>query len=223
MRLPRKNGIKDILMSTKLTRWVLSMSLVIVGLATLALAENTPASPDQGPVVGGVEMRTFVKPGSHFSCEVPRQWGIWIDAHHEEISKVYGVFLKKGPQGQKGVPAMIGINYFAKGNTTFKSEEQYVRRNTVPDPILPPLKGEKLSPIRKITVAGREARTFDRDTFTYYPPKSMRTKEIPVKERTVVVPAQEGFYVLFYEAPIAVFDQYAPVFDRVLQSFKPGH
>ncbi len=209
-------------MATRATRWVLSMSLVIVGLATLALSENIPTSPDQGPVIGDVEMQTFVKPGGHFSCEVPRQWGIWIDAPHEEISKVYGVFLK-GPPVPKGVPAIIGISYFAKGNTTFKSEEQFVRRNTVPDPILPRVKGEKLSPIRKITVAGREARTFDRDTFTYYPPKSMRTKEIPVKERTVVVPAQEGFYVLFYEAPTAVFDQYAPVFDRVLQSFKPGH
>jgi hypothetical protein len=222
MRLPRKCGIEDILMATGLTRWVLSMSLVIVGLATLALAENIPVSPDQGPVVGGVEMRTFVKPGSHFSCEVPRQWGIWIDGHYEEISKVYGVFLK-GPQVQKGAPVMIGINYFAKGNTTFKSEEEYVRRNTSPHPILPPVKGEKLSPIRKITVAGREARTFDRDTFEYYPPKSLHIKEIPVMERTVVVPAQEGFYVLFYEAPTAVFDQYAPVFDLVLQSFKPGH
>jgi hypothetical protein len=209
-------------MDTRTTWLVFSMTILIVCLTTLALSEDIPTSLDQGIVVGDVQMRIFVKPGGHFSCEVPRKWGIWTDAYHDERSKVYTIY-SIGPQVQKGARVMIGIEYYADGNDTFKSEEQFIKRNTSLPSIMPKVKGEKLTPIRKITVAEREARTFDRDTFEYYPPKSMHTKEIPMKNRIVVVPAKEGFYVLFYDAPTEVFEQYAPIFDRVLQSFKPGH
>jgi hypothetical protein len=206
--------------SNRLWLWALSAGLLVgMGLVAPGLV---PAAAAQGTVVAGVEMGPFVMPGNHFSADLPRRWTNWADAREAARTKAYGVYLT-GPEPQKGAPVLISVRYFAPGNTIFTNEEDYVRRNAFPSRILPPLKGEKFGPIRKIAVAGREARAFNRETLEYYPPHSINTQEIPVKDLIVVAPAGGGFFVLHYHAPTSVFDRYAPVFDRVLESFKPGH
>lgn len=194
----------------------------------LGLSASDPSIPAlasnaNGPDFSkGAGMVHFVKPGNYFSCDLPSQWGAWIDEREEKRIKVYGVFLI-GPKSINGSAVIISVRFFSQANTIFKDEEDYIRRNAFPAPIIPPLKGEKFGSIRDIVLAGRQAKTFERETFDYYPSHSLDTKEIPVKEQTVVIPGREdGFYVLLFKAPTLIFAQYAPIFEKVLHSFKPG-
>ncbi|MFH0787171.1 MAG: hypothetical protein V2B13_06095 [Pseudomonadota bacterium] len=207
----------------------LNLSGLLTGLILcLGLSASDPSIPALASNANGLDfskgagMIHFVKPGNYFSCDLPSQWGAWIDEREEKRIKVYGVFLT-GPKSINGSPVTISVRFFSQANTIFKNEEDYIQRNAFPASDIPPLKGERFGPIQDISLAGRQAKIFERETFDYYPPHSLDTKEIPVKERIVVIPGREdGFYVLFFKAPTLIFAQYAPVFEKVIHSFKPG-
>ncbi|MBI4644548.1 MAG: hypothetical protein HY790_11670 [Deltaproteobacteria bacterium] len=46
-------------------------------------------------------------------------------------------------------------------------------------------------------------------------------KKLSIKELLEVIPAKKGFYTLHYWAPAGLAEKYAPVFQRVVQSFQP--
>ena len=98
----------------------------------------------------------------------------------------------------------------------FKSPQGYIDRNAAVDPD----SGEKVSEVREVTVAGRKAFEFERETPDRMP--SGEGEEFMSYERTIVVTAPEGFYVLSYRAPESAEGDVLTVFDKIAASFKPN-
>jgi hypothetical protein len=124
-----------------------------------------------------------------------------------------------GPRGADGVNSQINARYVRPGDKLHKSADAYLERLTAPPDVAMP--GWKTGPVEKTTVAGRAARRVSRDTSEFVPPSSMNTKEVPMKEVHVVVPAEKGFYVLLYYVPAELDAKGKAAFAAVLKSFKP--
>ncbi|MCG2676857.1 WD40 repeat domain-containing protein [bacterium] len=154
----------------------------------------------------------------YFTCDLPDGWGINRDKITAEAEKVYGLEAV-GPRTKEGVPVRITVNYYSRDNTLFKNSSEYVDRNSKESIIK--IKGNKYSPVKAITVSGRKAKTFERETSIYLPPDTPWAREVRIKEKLVVVSASEGFYVLRYYAQASVYEKYFTCFERVLKSFTP--
>lgn len=153
----------------------------------------------------------------HFRCELPTVWKISRDEHEEERTHCYGVFLV-GPQHKTPLPPTISARFFAPDNVYFRDAEHYLRRQL--EPGLIQLQGETTSEPEQIELDGRPATTFVRETFEYFPPDSLDTKQIPVREEYYVVPHKGGFVVVIYKAPILDYDYWRPALERLLDTFR---
>ncbi len=186
----------------------IQLTCLVTGLffATVAFTEDTE-TPKQ-----------YVIEGNYFKCELPDGWSINRNKISDEASKVYGMEAV-GPRTKQGVPVRITVDYYSANNTLFKNSSEYIDRNSKESLIK--IKGDKYGPVKTITVSGRKAKTFEKETSIYLPPNSPMAVEIPIKRKLVVLPASEGFYVLYYDAPASVYEEYFPCFERVLESFTP--
>lgn len=82
--------------------------------------------------------------------------------------------------------------------------------------------GGSQSEVRRRVVDGRNAYGFVKKV-TRWPIAGLAAEKTEALEKYVVVPRQSGFCVLMLSAPADIFDQYGPVFDSVLASWKlPG-
>ena len=156
--------------------------------------------------------------GNYFKCELPDGWSINRSKISDEAEKVYGVWAL-GPRTKEGVAVMITVDYYSMDNTLFKSPAEFIKRNTTPGPIK--IEGDRYSPVKTIKVANRNAKSFEKETSIFLPPNTPWAREIAIKEKKVVLPASEGFYVLLYYAQASVYEKYFPWFERVLKSFTP--
>jgi WD40 repeat protein len=164
-------------------------------------------------------MPKYVQLEAHyFKCELPDGWGINRDKFAAEAEKVYGVEAV-GPRAEGRVPVRITVDYYSRDNTLFKNSSEYIDRNSKANLIK--IKGDKYGPVKTITVSGRKAKTFERETSLYLPSNTPWATEVRIKEKLVVVSASEGFYVLRYYAPASVYKKYFPCFEKVLKSFTP--
>lgn len=152
-----------------------------------------------------------------FACEVPAGWLQVRDPADDERIKAYGVFLR-GPRADAPVGPTIALRYYTAENTLFSSAAAFLKRQLDPGPI--PLSGEKTGAVVETKLAGLAAKTFRRDTFEYWPPRSLDTKEIKVREEHIILEHKEGFFVLRYEAPTSHFRRWRPAFQHVLDTFR---
>lgn len=153
-----------------------------------------------------------------FRCDVPADWWQSRDEHAESRTKVQGMHLV-GPKEKAPLAPTLSLRYFAPGNTVAPTAEAYLKRQLEPAPV--PLKGEKTSEPKKVSAAGLPGESFVRDTFEFIPPRSLDTKQVPVREEYVILERKEGFFVLLYKAPSASFKRWRPAFQRVLDTFQP--
>jgi len=186
----------------------IQLTCLVTGLffATVAFAQDTETQ------------KQYTIEGNYFKCELPDGWSINRDKFTDKAEKVYGMEAV-GARTKQGVPVRITVDYYSRDNTLFKSPAEFIKRNTTPGPIK--IEGDRYSPVKAIKVANRRAKTFERGTSAFFPPKSPMAEEIAIKEKLVVLPASEGFYVLRYYAPTSVYEKYFPWFERVLESFTP--
>lgn len=133
--------------------------------------------------------------------------------------KIYGVDVT-GPAGAEEVAPSISVKYYARGNTLFKSAEQFVRMNSRPIPGLG-LAGDKYSSVTAIAISGRSGVKFERRSSDFAKPRQVENKKIPVFERYIVLPAREGFYVLDYYCVFSEAKARLPAFEGVVKSFVP--
>lgn len=124
-----------------------------------------------------------------------------------------------GPRGAGGIAAQINLRYIPPGHGLYKDADAYLERLTRKPEVEMP--GWKTGAVEKTLVAGRPSRRLARDTSEFVPRSSMNTKEIPMKEIHVVVPAKKGFYVLFYFVPRDIDAKSRAAWTAVLKSFKP--
>jgi hypothetical protein len=104
----------------------------------------------------------------------------------------------------------------ATGNIYFASPEKYLDRQLKPG--LVRLRGEETSAVREVTVGGRPGKAFTRDTFDFFPPDSLDTKEIPVRREHFVIPHRDGFIVILFSAPTKSHTRWRPVLEHLLET-----
>jgi hypothetical protein len=126
-----------------------------------------------------------------------------------------------GPLDDNGLQTFIAIRYVAPNDKNYSNADAYVARQTRKPEFM--RRGWKAGAVTPIVVAGRQSRKFSKDTVEFVPPASMNTREIPMREEHVVVPAEKGFYVLLYGAPQSLFDAHRSAFKAALAAFKPKY
>ena len=149
-------------------------------------------------------------PSAAFDCGAPKGWS----AVAEEDGVTY-----LGPRDDHHVAAQVNVRYVAPSNVSYADADAYVARLTKKPTAEVP--GWKTYPVEKAAVAGRAARRVRLDSSEFVPPHSRLTKEVPMWEEHVVIPASKGFYVVFYYAPKAIAAKNRAALRGVLKSFKP--
>ena len=171
-------------------------ALVLLAAATVAAAPKA-AAPGKKMTV------------SSFDCVLPASW--YSEARPE------GVTLR-GPEVVGGVAPVISIRYVAPGKGE-KDVGAYMARQTEKPDI--EVEGWKTGRVEDVVVAGRKAKRVVHDTSEFVPPGSMETREVPMKDEHVAVPAAKGYYVLVFYSPRSLYNKDRPVFQKILESFKP--
>lgn len=217
----------------------IQLACLVIGLffATIAFAQDTETQKENWllgliskleklrdeavelmvPRIYCCEAAQYTIEGNYFKCDLPDGWGVNRDRLADEVEKVYGLEVV-GPRTKEGVPVRITVDYYSRDNTLFESSAEYIKRNTARLIII---KGDRYSPVRTIKVANRDAKTFETEITDYSPPSSPMAVEIAIKNKLVVLPASEGFYVLRYYAPASVYEKYFFLFEKTLKSFTP--
>lgn len=162
----------------------------------------------------------YAMEGNHFKCDFPKGWTTSRDSIADKVEKVYGAEAV-GPRTKEGAPVRISVDYYSKENTLFKDSSEYLDRNTK-EGILK-IKEDKYGPAKDITVAGLKGKIFERETSIYLPPNNPMAVKVAIKEKVTVLAAKEGFYVLRYYAPAAMYVKHLSAYDKTLKSFEPGH
>jgi hypothetical protein len=184
--------------------------------AALALSAGVPRSVMPDTQSG----EKYVSEGKYFKCVLPKDWQK-VESMGQPASekKVYGVDVT-GPAGADGIAPSISVKYYAKGNTLFKSAEEFVRIHSKPIPGLG-LAGDKYSSVTTMKIAGRTATKFERRKSDFAKPRQVENKKIAVFERYMVLPAREGFYVLNYYCVFSEAKALLPAFEGAVKSFEP--
>lgn len=150
-------------------------------------------------------------PAPPFACgKAPKGWTVATED---------GRTVFAGPKDKNGVAALIEVRWVAPGDPSRPDADAYVDRLTKPGLVEVP--GWKTHPPVKAVVAGRAARRVVLETSRFVPPHSRRSKEVPIREEHVVVPAAKGYFVLVYDAPASLAAKNAPAFKAVLAAFVP--
>ncbi len=190
----------------------LFISLLILSISFCAYA-------GKGRVMQKQQYRQYIMEGGYFKCEIPKDWAAARFETSEKLRKIYGVEISY-PGAQGGAAVKIDIDYYAKDTPLFKDMEDFIKRNSQ-DPIVK-IKENKYGPVKDILAAGRNGKTFERETFVFIPPDSTTAVKTAIKEKLAVIPAKEGFYALRYYSPSSAYKKHMPIFDKVLKSFQPG-
>lgn len=166
------------------------------------------------------ETEEYVSDGIYFSIRVPKTWSKDEALMTRRNMKVFGVEVIGRLQKRQKIPVKIIVEYYAKDNVLYKTPEEFIERFSKPDPTMP-ARGRKYGKVQSITVAGKEAKQFERKISQFIPPYTVDQKEIQIYERYIVIPAKEGFYVLSYKCPMASAKSNMAVFEKIVSSFKP--
>ena len=170
---------------------------------------------------GGGGASVYTSPGGYFAITVPPGWTpAPAGGAPAAAKKIYGVDLLGAAPGKAPAPS-ITVKYYAKGNTLFKSVDEYVSLNS--RPLGEPEAGEQYSDVTDARVAGKKAYKFERKYTDYNKPRTVPPETTVMFERHLVVPAGDGFYLLMYSAPFSSAKTLLPRFEAVVKSFRPKY
>ena len=167
--------------------------------------------------------REYISEGDYFKCSIPGGWNEYRTGFglSGEQKNIYGLTLS-GPPSQSGVPPEISIYYYAPGNLLHNTMDMFVKRHSAPVSNTQS-EGIEYSAARKILIAGRQAKTFDRRDVRFTEDQGMNQEKVLIYEEFIVVPAKngEGFYVLRFSLPCELREIHAGTFAAVVKSFVP--
>jgi hypothetical protein len=162
----------------------------------------------------------YVSEGNYFKCTLPKDWRkVASLGQSSSEKKIYGVDVI-GPAAAVGISPSISVKYYARGNTLFRSSDEFIKIHTRPIPGLG-LDGDKYGPVTAITIAGRAAVKFERRKSDFAGPRRAENTKIPIYERYIVLQVKEGFYVLNYYCVFSEAKALSPAFYGVTNSFEP--
>lgn len=170
----------------------------------------------------------------HFSCEIPNGWVKEADPCGLAGGETGGCgIVLHGPRSG-AISPRISLRDYAGENPRFSSPEEFVGAHSRPVFVL--REGDYYGPVEETSVADRPAWTFERHKNVFVPmpdPPEPDTEDVriyegmermarpvAVVERFVVVPAQEGFYVLHFSATTDAACRVSEIFDRIVASFR---
>ena len=191
-------------------------AVLLVPLVCLATQNKKDAQGGAAkPASGQYEME-----GGYYKINFPKGWQVSRSAVYDKAEKVFGAEAVD-PRGADGVPARISADYYTAGNLLFKNQQDYIDSNSKPAVLALP--DDKFGPVKTAEVAGRRASIFEKESARLVPHGSPDAKKIPVLERTAVIPAKEGFYVVKLTAPKTRAADSLKLFEAALKSFRPAH
>lgn len=186
-----------------------------------SIRPNAASAEGSGSIQREKSSSRIEKLNGFFQCEVPVDWTVWPDDQRgSERTRVFGIVVQ-GPSRKDELPTSISLRYYSEDNAFFPDAQAYLKRQQAPGLIH--LKGEKTGPPEPFTLGKSSGFRFLRDTFEYFPPDSLDTKEISVRKEYVVLTYEKGFFVLVYSATRTGFESYRSSFQHVLDTFKPLH
>ena len=162
---------------------------------------------------------TYTEDG-YFTVAIPIGWNKIESSFglSQAEKKVFGAEFW-GPQDNSGITSIISIHYYAPDNLLHKTAEKFIATHSMP--VLKTAPDEKTyGAIRIEQIHQCSTSVFDRQTFTFIPPHSMKQKKIPIYEKFYVLPVQNGFYVLKFYSSMSTTEKGLADFDNVLYSFK---
>ncbi len=177
--------------------------LLALSLVSAAGAAAPAAAPER-------TQKDLVMSDTPFDYAIPAHW-------NRRPSETGGVVLA-GPADAHDVYALITLRHYPPGDPDFPDFDAFVARQTGP-PMFASSPPTDILPAR--TVAARKARAFARNSSVFVPPSSRSSKEVPMREELVAVPASSGFYLLTFYAPKSLHKKHRRAFESVLKSFKP--
>jgi hypothetical protein len=155
----------------------------------------------------------FVSEGKHFSVQIPSGWekdeSFFLNKKEE-----CGVRLRAPGQKELGYVLIDILYYFEE----YRTSERFIFDKL--DPNIYPL-GETRGSAQDIVISGMKAKTFDIRS-TRRPIAGIGDANVEALEHYVVFPAGKGFYVLLFNTPAGIAQNYRPIFEKVLYSFKPA-
>lgn len=148
-----------------------------------------------------------------FKCELPKGWLKVIDPGRSR--KIYGIAAYEGNRDDR-LALKVSVDYYAPGNQPgYTSAEDFGVKLL--------RSGYRLRSAAKTggMPAGKPAKVFEREVSIVIKTKIFFSKNVPLVEKAVVLPAKAGFYVLEFRTPMDEAQKNQEVFDAVLNSFEP--
>jgi hypothetical protein len=177
----------------------------------------------------------FLTAGNYFSCEIPADWSKeeYLSEHSPQGDKIYGVVLSSART--EPVPTRISIFFYAEGNPLYPSREVFISRKSKPQLIF--AQGDNYGKVTDIFVSGKKAKSFELRKSEFVAPEPLlfepangdvrvyerlekMARQILVRERFVVVPADAGFYALHYTVRASCYKKFLGTFERVTDTFR---
>ncbi|OGR79138.1 MAG: hypothetical protein A2X32_11500 [Elusimicrobia bacterium GWC2_64_44] len=155
-----------------------------------------------------------------FTVNVPAGWRREGEPYGltDQEKKVYGAdFI--APRGGE-FPVRISVSYYAPGNLQHPTHEKYIRQHSTP-PLGANLDGKVYGKVADGRAGNYYAKVFERKTFEYFPPRTLKAKKVFIYEKFYVVPVKKGFFVLRYSAPADVARANRTAYEAAVASFRP--
>ncbi|MHC1696955.1 MAG: hypothetical protein AB9919_02580 [Geobacteraceae bacterium] len=173
---------------------------------------------------------TFMMDHDYFTCLIPTRWKLERDKAGDEKS---GIFEIKQTMPDKAKPEdgeryfvpdpFIYAGYYTAKNMQGKTYDSFIKDYEVLSQKRKNSEKSRYETPKSISSNGREAKNYTYEVFQEIPQGPLFSTKYWLKARFIVVKAKSnGFYVLAYKSPAEFYDQYLPVFEEVVKSFKTG-
>jgi len=167
--------------------------------------------------VSGLAYQPMMMGKNLFKCEIPRGW--YREVYEKLLDQDVGGMMLMAPAEMEGEGVKIFVTHYGQADETLVQNPAAYADKYPHAEISKYRIQEKFKAAARPPASGLKASWYDRESVITLRDQSKR--KLTVKEQLAVVPGAQGFYVLHYWAPAAIFHKYAPVFLRVAQSFQP--
>jgi hypothetical protein len=168
---------------------------------------------------------SFTMTNNYFSCLIPTNWELIRDQDSDVKTGIYDIKLIKQEKtennGITALPeALIYIGYYTKNNTQKKTYESYLSDyQKLLEKHQKSTKSKYEKPI-STSINGMPANQINYEVYQEITHGPIVVEKYFLVAKFILVKSKEGFFILAYKAPKKLYNEYLPVFDEVVKSFK---
>jgi hypothetical protein len=194
------------------------MKKIIFLFSAISLLASGAACAGAAAKAKAAAYKAYSMDNGYFSCSIPTAWSLSRDEDKDKQYKIFEIELT-APKSDKA-PASIFVSFYSNDNKDFNGYKDYVDSNSRNALGKTKTARENYEPVKKTALNGRKCFELSSETMQYLHPESKSDESVQLKEKIYVLPAKDGFYVLRFNAPKALFLEYQAVFEKVAKSFK---